>query len=209
MGEDEDDHPTQVLIVSAETLIRKALVALLSDVDGMMIGDSDCVLCAASDPGFKPPDVVVLHDHTGAEIAEAHQTFIDIPLIVLISHPDDAMISTAFKSGALSILTTDINVSQFVEAINAAEAGQAILSPDVTAALIRMTVAPPPLGADLTRRECEVLSLMVKGLHNNEIAESLCITVSTVQFHVSSILSKLHVSNRVEAVALAVSEGLI
>jgi two-component system, NarL family, response regulator LiaR len=70
-----------------------------------------------------------------------------------------------------------------------------------------MNQEPTP-GHDLTEREREVLALMVEGLNNNEIAERIFLSVSTVKFHVSAILSKLGVTNRIEAVALAVQHGL-
>jgi len=79
----------------------------------------------------------------------------------------------------------------------------------VAEALIRAAIQPPAPGHDLTSRERQVLELMVKGLSNNEIGERLVVSQSTIKTHVSSILSKLGVASRTEAVALAVQYNLL
>ena len=84
-----------------------------------------------------------------------------------------------------------------------------MLSPEATQALIQATKAPQNLGADLTKRQREVLKLMVSGLNNNEIGEKLFLSPSTVSYHVSEILAKLGAANRAEASALAVQNGLV
>jgi two-component system, NarL family, response regulator LiaR len=90
-----------------------------------------------------------------------------------------------------------------------AHAGKSILSQEATQALIRVATRPGPIGYDLSDREHQVLTLMVKGLNNNEIAEHLVVSLSTIKHHVSNILSKLDATNRAEAVALAVQHHLI
>jgi NarL family two-component system response regulator LiaR len=96
-----------------------------------------------------------------------------------------------------------------VNAIRSATAGKLTLSPEAAQSLINASVAPVPRRYNLSARELEVLSHMAKGLNNNEIADRLIVGRSTVKFHVSSILAKLGVASRTEAVALAVQEHIV
>ena len=94
--------------------------------------------------------------------------------------------------------------------IRAAVQGKPTLSPEAAQVLIEATRFPADkIGFDLTDREREVLALMVEGLNNNQIAERLIISISTAKFHVSSILSKLGVASRTEAVAVALQNNLV
>ena len=96
-----------------------------------------------------------------------------------------------------------------MNAVRRATAGQPSLSPEAAQVLIRNVSEPSPLHQDMTGREKEILALMVEGLSNNEIAERLIVSQSTVKFHVSNILSKLGVTGRTEAVALAIKHHLV
>ena len=88
-------------------------------------------------------------------------------------------------------------------------AGQPVLAPEVTKALIRIKTGPMKPGADLSQREQEVLGLMVDGLSNEEIAERLVISPATARHHVSACIQKLGATNRAQASALAVRLGLV
>jgi NarL family two-component system response regulator LiaR len=96
-----------------------------------------------------------------------------------------------------------------VQAIRAAHAGRATLSPEAAQALVETANQPPSPGLDLTDREREVLALMVEGLNNTQIAGKLSVSPSTIKSHVSNILSKLGVTSRTEAVTLALRSRLI
>ncbi len=95
------------------------------------------------------------------------------------------------------------------QAIRAARQGKPTLSPEVTHMLIHELAAPAPVAHHLTGREYEVLDLIAQGRNNSEIARELSISLSTVQFHVSNILTKLKLHNRTEAAAFAVRSELL
>jgi NarL family two-component system response regulator LiaR len=114
------------------------------------------------------------------------------------------------QAGAIGYLLKDVSADELANAIRSAAAGKPTLAPEAAQVLIQSTRAPAvKLGFDLTDREREVLALLVEGLNNNQIAERLVVSVSTAKFHVSSILSKLQVASRTEAVAVALQNDLV
>ena len=119
------------------------------------------------------------------------------------------LMQQALEAGAIGYLLKNVSAAQLAGAIRNACTGRPTLAPEATHALIRAAVRPPELSEDLTCREREVLTLMVKGSSNAEIAEQLVISLSTVKSHVSNILSKLGVTSRTEAVSLALQRNFL
>ena len=130
-------------------------------------------------------------------------------VIALTSFPEDELVQSALKAGAIGYLLKNVSADELAEAIRGAAAGRSTLAPEAAQALIRSTTAPPAPGQDLTEREREVLALMVEGLSNPDIAQRLVVSRSTAKFHVSSILAKLGAATRTEAVAMALQHGLV
>lgn len=208
-------HPVRVLLVDDHTIVRRGLAAVLMASPGVeLVGEADNGEDAVRLCGQTTPDVVLMdlampgmNGVTATRIIR--ERYPQTQVLVLTSFTDENLVEGALAAGAVGYLVKNISVEGLLDAIQAASQGRASFAPEATLALIRHNAAPPEVGHDLTGREREVLVLVAKGLHNNEIAKRLTISHSTVQFHVSSILSKLGVSNRIEAAALAVKHGLV
>ncbi len=129
-------------------------------------------------------------------------------VIVLTGFANDRLVADALTAGASGYLLKDVSGEELCSAIHTVASGGSILSAD---ALRRFMVASqqPRLGEDLTSRELDVLSMLVKGLTNQQIADELGLQHGTVRIHVSNILSKLQADNRTSAAHIALTEGLV
>jgi len=132
----------------------------------------------------------------------------NVEVIALTSVLEDSAVYGAMRAGAIGYLLKDTQADELCRAIKAAAAGQVQLSPPVAARLLREVPAPQQSEA-LTERETEVLKELALGKSNKEIAADLIIAEKTVRTHVSSILAKLGVSSRTQAVLHAVRSGLV
>jgi NarL family two-component system response regulator LiaR len=130
-------------------------------------------------------------------------------VIILTSFKDEVLIMNAMQAGAVGYLLKDISANELAQAIRGAMSGQVTFSPEAARIMLSANKQQPTPGGDLTERERAVLELMVEGLNNTQIAQRLFISPATVKSHVSNILSKLNVTGRTEAVALAIRHGLI
>jgi NarL family two-component system response regulator LiaR len=118
-------------------------------------------------------------------------------------------VQDALRAGATSYLLKDVDMDELAAAIRSASSGQATLSPEAVRALTGAAANPAGLGGDLTGRERDVLTLVVEGKSNTEIAQELGISLSTARFHVSIIIDKLGAANRTQAATLALRHGLV
>jgi NarL family two-component system response regulator LiaR len=165
-------------------------------------------LCEQLEPDVALMDLVMPVMNGVRATQEIRERYPQIQVIALTSFPEEDLVQDALEAGAISYLLKNVSAGELASAIRAAHAGRATLAPEAAQALIR-SARPAGLGHDLTDREREVLAVMVEGGSNAEIAERLVVSLSTAKFHVSSILSKLCVNNRAEAVALALKHHLI
>lgn len=134
-----------------------------------------------------------------------------VRVIILTSFLDAEKAMACIQEGALGFLTKDIEPADLVDAIRAVHRGEPRLHPEVMKRLMTRTVNPPhPRGKELlTPRELDVLRALAHGLTNREIAEKLVISETTVKTHISSILSKLQLTDRTQAALWAVREKLL
>ena len=208
--------PIRVVIVDDHAMLRRGLRFFLSSFEDLeLVGEASSgkealTLCAQVEPD------VVLMDMVMAEMDGADTTRIirekypGVQVIALTSFQEEDLVERALQAGAIGYLLKNVGAKELAQAIREAHAGRSTLAPEATEALIRATRerADRP-GFDLTKREQEVLALMVQGLSNAEIAERMVISVATVKFHVRGILSKLGVTSRTEAIALAWQHNLV
>ena len=132
-----------------------------------------------------------------------------VKIIILTSFHEQDLVEDALKAGATSYLLKNVNAEELASAIQDAYTGKSTLAPEATEALIQATLQRRDIGFDLTRREKEVLELLVDGKSNNEIAILLSISLATVRFHLTNIYTKFGAKNRIEAVTLALDHHLI
>ena len=210
-----EQKPIRVMIVDDHAVVRSGLAAFLLVYDDLeLVAEAGSGAQAVQLCPEKKPDVVlmdlVMPGMDGAETTHAiRERCPNIKVIALTSFREERLVQGALRAGAISYLLKNVAADDLANAIRAAYAGRATLAPEATEALIHAATQPLAPQYDLTAREIEVLELMTAGMTNPEIAQNLVVSRSTVKFHVSSILSKLGVSSRTEAVALALQQKLL
>jgi two-component system, NarL family, response regulator LiaR len=210
-----ENSKIRILLVDDHAVVRSGLSAFLMAYDDFsLVGECSNGREAVSMSDSAGIDVILMDmkmpemDGPTATrlIREKHP---DIQVIALTSFKDDELVKNALKTGAIGYLLKNVSADDLAGAIRSAVHGKTTLAPEAAQVLVRATQQPIYPVTSLTDREKEVLLLMVEGLRNPEIAQKLVISQSTVKFHVSSILSKLGVSSRTEAVSVAIKQKLV
>jgi DNA-binding NarL/FixJ family response regulator len=202
-----DDH-SQVhrgLSVLQDANTDLALVAHASN------GKEAIELCEHEQPDVIIMDVV-MPVMGGIEATQIiHTRYPQIKILALSSFQDQDSIQDMMRAGAVGYVLKNSSLAELANAIRAVHLGSSVFSGEITSALFQPKQDSPHPKNDfgLTEREMDVLRLMVQGLNNKEIAYRLTVSEATAKFHVRGILAKLHVSGRVEAVALAVEKHII
>lgn len=205
----------KVLLVDDHEVVRSGLITFLKAVSGLQLageaanGRQAVEICAED-----PPDVVLMDikmpEMDGVQAAkEITSQNPKIRIIMLTSFKDMHMVKAALDAGAVGYLQKDVTIQELGDAIKKAYHGETILSSDAAKALVEISLHPEFFGQQLTDRELDVLKGMAAGLTNPEIAEKLVISKTTVKTHVKNIFNKLDVSNRTEAVTLAIKNKII
>jgi NarL family two-component system response regulator LiaR len=210
-----DSNRIRIVIVDDHAMVRRGLAAFLKVFDDLELigeaanGKEAVELVAAVQPDVVLMDLIMDQTDGAAATRAIRQNHPHVQVIALTSFREEMLVQKALQAGAISYLLKNVSADELAAAIRAAHVGRSTLAPEAAEALIHAAAQPPAPGFDLTARERDVLELMIKGLSNVDIAERLVVSQSTIKTHVSSILAKLGVSSRTEAVALAVQHHLV
>lgn len=206
----------RVLVVDDSELFRTGLQSLLASeaFDVASAGSGDEALRQV--PTFRPDVVVMDMDMPGMSGSDATRRIrqaAPATFVMMLTGSDTAVIE-AVRAGASGYLLKSADVTEIAKAIRATAAGHSPFAPQVAGALLAtvrdtVTIDERGVGVALSARERQVLALLASGCNNVEIARRLYISSSTVKTHISGLLTKLHVDNRVQAACFATRAGIV
>ncbi len=212
----------RVLVVDDQALVRAGFVMILETEPGIeVVGEAEDGAVAVEMAAELDPDVVMMDIRMpgtdGLEATRMIRQHSESPprVLMLTTFDLDDYVYEALRNGASGFLLKDTPPDELVSAIRVIAAGDALLAPSVTTRLIeefakRPTRPEPPDGlGELTERETEVLRHLARGMSNSEVAEALFVSETTVKSHISHILAKLGLRDRVQAVVVAYESGLV
>ena len=205
----------RVMIVDDHLMVRRGMATFLGAAPDLeLAGEAATGAEAVRVCDQIRPDVVLmdlkLPDLDGIAATRAiRQAHPDIQVIAVTSSHEDQLVSEALRAGAIGYLLKDVGIAGLSDAIRAAMAGKPTLAREAAQVLLRQSTERTGPQEPLTDREREVLTLMVKGFSNADIAGQLVLSRSTINFHVSHILAKLDVTSRTAAVSLALRRRLV
>lgn len=205
----------RILLVDDHAVVRSGLGRfLIVNKDLELVGEASDGAEAIQQASLHNPDVILMDlmmpgvDGITAT-REIHKKYPQVKVIALTSFLDQNMVQGALQAGAVGYLQKNVTAAELGSAIRSAYEGRMTLSSEAVQVLANAVTQPQVPGNALTERECEVLTCMVEGLNNNEIAARLFVSIGTVKFHISNIFQKLGVDSRVEAVKLAIERKLV
>jgi DNA-binding NarL/FixJ family response regulator len=214
--------PITVVVADDQELVRAGFCVILDTADGItVVGEAATGAEAVAQAERLRPDVVLMDvrmpEMDGLEATRLITATPPAPKVVMLTTFDlDDYVYAALRAGASGFLLKDSPRADLIAAVRAAAGGDALLAPSVTRRLIEAfarrpaeTSPSPAQLASVTARERDVLMLMARGRSNAEIAAALVVSEATVKTHVGSLLAKLGLRDRVQAVILAYETGLI
>ena len=212
----------RILLVDDQPLLRTGFRLILqSEADMEVVGEAGDGEIALSQVRALRPDVVLMDIRMprmdGVEATRRLTQFETPPrILVLTTYDLDEYVVDSLRAGASGFLLKDVPAEDLIEAVRVVHRGDAVVAPRVTRRLLdrfarllpnpEMTPAPLP---ELTEREHQVLLLVARGLSNAEIAGELVLSETTVKTHVSNVLTKLGLRDRVQAVVMAYERGIV
>lgn len=215
--------PIKVLIADDHVFYREGVRALLSNVPEVeIVGEANNGEEAVAQAKNLQPNIILMDlkmpDMNGIDATrKINETHPNIGVLVITMFDDDDSVFAAMRAGARGYLLKDADKDEVVRAIVAVERGEAIFSPAIAQRMMQYFAAPsaasnkkgqPSEFAELTEREYEILELIAQGDDNMVIANKLSLSIKTVQNYVSSILTKLQVADRAQAIVRAREAGL-
>lgn len=209
------DTPIRVMLVDDHAVVRTGLATFLMAYDDIELvgeaanGEQALLLCEQHRPDVVLMDLMMPGMDGVVATQKIRERCPEVHVLALTSFREGKLVQGALKAGAIGYLLKDVKAEALAEAVRAAHAGQSTLAPEAAQVLIRATQQPATPAPEFTKRERDVLELMIEGMGNAEIAEALVLSTATVKFHVSNVLSKLGARSRTEAVAVALQENLL
>ncbi len=208
-----------ILIADDHGVLRAGLRALLNgEQDLKVVGEAAEGHEALRMAGDLQPDIVLLDlsmpNLNGIEVArQIKERFPAMSVLILTVHEDEGLLQEAIRVGASGYIIKRAVESELINAIRAVSRGEMYVHPAMTRALMKELAPRPVPDSDparlLTRREMEVLRFIAQGHTNRQIADSLCLSVRTVESHRANLMSKLNLTGRVELVHYAMEHGLL
>jgi len=207
-------QPIRVMLVDDHEMVRRGLAVFIQSFDDLLlVGEAANGREAIDFLQENETDVILMDllmpEMGGIEAAKTiHDQHPEIKIIAMTSFEDEDLVKQAISCGAIGFLMKNTSIDELAAAIRNAAVGKPTLAPEAAQILMTAATRPPEPTYDLTNRELDVLTQMVEGRTNPEIADQLSISRSTVKTHVSNILGKLNVTSRIEAVKLALEHNL-
>lgn len=205
----------RVMIVDDHSVVRSGLSAFLMVINDLeLVGEAGSGEEALKKAHELQPDVILMDLKMPgmggvAAIRALRHEEPKIKIIALTSYIDDGLVQGALQAGANGYLMKNVQADELANAIRSAAVGRMALSPEASKALSDSSEFPVIPAEDLTDRERDVLRLLIEGMSNNEIAERLIISPSTVKYHIGNIYTKLGVDSRAAAVSIAIQRQLV
>ena len=209
-----ENNRIRVMIVDDHAVVRSGLAAFFAVFPDLeLVGEAENGAEAVVRCGLLKPDVILMDlimPGTDGVIAtrQIKDQYTSVKVIALTSFQEEDLVQGALQAGATGYLMKNITARELAAAIRSVYAGKMTLAPEAAQILVNSRLQVQEFET-LTEREREVLKLMVDGLNNAQIAEQLVVSLSTVKYHISNILGKLGVDNRVAAVATAIHQKLV
>lgn len=215
----------RVLLADDQALIRMGFRMVLdAEADIEVVGEAADGAAAITQAKALNPDVVLMDIRmpgvNGIEATAEITRTLDTKVLILTTFDLDEYAFGGLRAGASGFLLKDTRPAELIEAIRTVASGEAVVSPRITRRMLEMFAGQLPSGAtasgqvdpriaSLTPRETEILCLVARGMSNAEIAAELVVSATTVKTHVGSVLAKLGVRDRVQAVVVAYKTGLV
>jgi len=216
----EEKSDLRVLLVDDHDLFRTGLRNLLEEQGLQIVGEASNGKEAIRQVRELAPDIVVMDLNmpgiTGVEATREITSFAPLTRVLVLTISDqNEDVMDAIVAGACGYLVKDSSIQELIRGITAAAVGESLISPPIAAKVLERVRAvtldqgAQTIRAELSERELEVLRLIANGKDNSQIAAALHISPKTVKNHISNILMKLQIENRIQAAVYAVRSGIV